>query len=120
MIKCYFCEDNFKSKSAYINHLKNRKIPCIDDKKLWENQKNIVLNNFLKNNITFDKNQIKFINSKLDDCKLLGIPGGGKTRCIIEKIKKCFENKIFNNNFDFLILTFSKRSRLNIFSCYRW
>ena len=113
MYNCYFCKKNIKSKSAFINHLKNRKTPCIEDEELWNNQKNIILDNFYKNNITFDKNQINFINSPLEDCKLLGIPGGGKTRCIIEKIKKCFQLKLFSNNFDFLILTFSKRSRFD-------
>lgn len=113
MYECYFCKTEFKNKSAYISHLKLRKTSCIEDSELWNKQKNIILDNFLKENITFDKKQLKFINSKLEDCKLLGIPGGGKTRCIIEKIKKCFDDKIFNNNFDFIILTFSKRSRFD-------
>ena len=90
MYECYFCKTEFKNKSAYISHLKLRKTSCIEDSELWNKQKNIILDNFLKENITFDKNQLKFINSELKDCKLLGIPGGGKTRCIIEKIKKMF------------------------------
>lgn len=113
MIKCYFCNKELKNKSAYINHLTKRKKACIDDEELWLNQKKIILDKFLQENITFDRNQSNFINYNLNDCKLLGIPGGGKTRCIIEKIKKCFENKIFTNNFDFIILTFSKRSRFD-------
>jgi DNA polymerase III epsilon subunit-like protein len=113
MINCYFCKKEIKTKSAYISHLKFRKKACIEESYRWLKQKKIILDNFLKDNISFDRNQLNFINSDLQDCKLLGIPGGGKTRCIIEKIKKCFQEKIFTNNFDFLILTFSKRSRFD-------
>jgi DNA polymerase III epsilon subunit-like protein len=113
MIKCYFCDRELKTKSAYISHLRFRKKSCIDDCEVWNSKKNEILSDFLNKYITFDINQLKFINSPLIDCKLLGIPGGGKTRCIIEKIKKCFNDKILNTNTDFLILTFSKRSRFD-------
>ena len=49
---------------------------------------------------------MEFINDELIDSKLLGVPGGGKTRCIIEKIKKLFDQPD-----QYLTLTFSKRAR---------
>ena len=55
--------------------------------------------------------QLYFINKTSKNMKLIGIPGGGKTRTIIEKIiymKKIGEIK---TNHDFLILTFSRKSR---------
>ena len=113
MINCYFCNKELKTKSAYISHIKASKNSCIENKKLWLEKKDEILEDFLKKNITFDKNQLKFINAELKNCKLLGIPGGGKTRCIIEKIKKCFDDKILNSTTDFIILTFSKRSRFD-------
>ena len=113
MINCYFCNKELKTKSAYISHLKASKSPCIENYNLWNEKKDEVLKDFLKKNITFDKNQLKFINAELKNCKLLGIPGGGKTRCIIEKIKKCFDDKILSSTTDFIILTFSKRSRFD-------
>ena len=55
--------------------------------------------------------QLYFINKPTTNMKLIGIPGGGKTRTIIEKIiymKKVGEIK---TNHDFLILTFSRKAR---------
>ena len=70
MINCYFCKKEIKNKSAYISHLKLRKKPCIEDADLWFKQKKIVLDNFLKDNISFDRNQLNFINAddKIYDC----------------------------------------------------
>ena len=36
--------------------------------------------------ISYNKEQLEFIQSKIQDCKLLGIPGGGKTASIIGKV----------------------------------
>ena len=54
--------------------------------------------------------QTNFIKNPLENCKLLGIPGGGKTQSIIGKIIHHFENGDFKTNTDFLILTFSRRA----------
>ena len=55
--------------------------------------------------------QLKFINHDLCDMKLIGIPGGGKTRTIIEKIIHMKNDGIIVKNENFLILTFSRKSR---------
>lgn len=54
--------------------------------------------------------QKEFINSPLENSKLLGIPGGGKTTIIIHKILKHTEKKDFTTNNDFLVTTFSKKA----------
>ena len=55
--------------------------------------------------------QLEFINHNLCNMKLIGIPGGGKTRTIIEKIISMRNNHIIEKNENFLILTFSRKSR---------
>lgn len=42
--------------------------------------------------------------------KLYGVPGGGKTHCIIEKLCVLKENGIINDYNDYLVLTFSRRA----------
>jgi thymidine kinase len=54
--------------------------------------------------------QWKFVCSGLSNMKLLGIPGGGKTKTIIDKIVYCHKNKIIKNANEFLVLTFSRRA----------
>lgn len=56
----------------------------------------------------FNEKQLDFINDHLCDAKLLGIPGGGKTRSIIEKIRRCFDHGVFKKNSDCVIVTFSR------------
>ena len=61
-------------------------------------------NTSIKKEVIYNEEQIKFITSPLENCKLIGIPGGGKTESIIGKI-------IYHNLInDFLVLTFSKRA----------
>jgi len=55
--------------------------------------------------------QEQFVNAPLNDAKLLGIPGGGKTRTIIEKIIYLFKNGDLNKNDQFLVLTFSRKAK---------
>ncbi len=56
-----------------------------------------------------NKEQLEFIKSDLDDCCLIGIPGGGKTTTIIKKILYHIDNKTISNK-GFLIITFSKKA----------
>ena len=63
-----------------------------------------------KNDIKYNEEQLSFINEPLDSCKLLGIPGGGKTQSIIGKILYNYTNNIITKNNHFLILTFSRRA----------
>jgi len=60
--------------------------------------------------VNYNDEQLEFINSPLEDCKLLGIPGGGKTQSIIGKVIHHYNNKDINSNNQFLILTFSRRA----------
>lgn len=56
-----------------------------------------------------NKEQLQFINSDIVDCKLIGIPGGGKTTTIIHKILHHMELKEIDKT-NFLIITFSKKA----------
>lgn len=60
--------------------------------------------------IKYNEEQIKFIKSPLENSILLGIPGGGKTQCIIGKIIYHFQKKEFQKNNHYLLLTFSRRA----------
>ena len=44
--------------------------------------------------IIMNENQLLFINSPIENSKLLGIPGGGKTTTIIHKILNHLKKKI--------------------------
>lgn len=59
--------------------------------------------------IKYNDEQLKFINSPLENSKLLGIPGGGKTASIIGKVTHHYNNKEIKLN-EFCILTFSRRA----------
>lgn len=60
--------------------------------------------------IEYNEEQLKFIESPLENSKLLGIPGGGKTASIIGKIIYHYSHKDLSAKDQFLILTFSKRA----------
>lgn len=55
-------------------------------------------------------NQRQFVESKLENSKLLGIPGGGKTTTIIKKIIHHREKNELQNNNSFIIVTFSRKA----------
>lgn len=61
------------------------------------------------NLIPINCKQKEFIESPLEDSKLLGIPGGGKTTIIICKIFKHLEKKELSIN-EFLVTSFSKKA----------
>ena len=67
-------------------------------------------NNNLKNTINYNEEQLDFIKEPLNSCKLLGIPGGGKTQSIIGKILYNYSNNTITKNNQFLILTFSRKA----------
>lgn len=62
------------------------------------------------NQINYNNEQLQFINSPLENSKLLGIPGGGKTQSIIGKVINHHHKKDITVNNEFLILTFSRRA----------
>ena len=62
------------------------------------------------NKLEYNQEQLNFINSPLENSKLLGIPGGGKTASIIGKIIYHYNKREISANDQFLILTFSRRA----------
>lgn len=56
-----------------------------------------------------DEDQLNFINNKMESSILIGNPGCGKTKTIID-----FCIKKFNNSTEFLILTFSKKAQTDL------
>lgn len=109
-MKCILCNKEFSSTSYLTKHY-TKKLPCIQDKDKWLKNKNIYEPD--DSPIFFNKEQLEFINSPLKDLKLIGIPGGGKTRCIIEKINNHFVKGDYIENNNFMILSFSKRCRFD-------
>ena len=63
-----------------------------------------------ESSIQYNEEQLAFINSPLESSILLGIPGGGKTQCIIGKIIHHFKRKEFQKTSHYLLLTFSRRA----------
>ena len=105
---CVLCNKNFASHNFLLRHYL-KKTPCVKDKDKWSKNKEL----YIQKKIVFNEDQLKFINSSLKDMKLIGIPGGGKTRCIIEKINNHFIKEDYQTNNNFMILSFSKRCRLD-------
>lgn len=64
------------------------------------------------NNLLEDCNeeQKKFILEPLANAKLIGIPGGGKTTTIVKKILYHKLNKDLKDNYNYIIVTFSKKA----------
>jgi len=75
----------------------------------YGNEKKSLVSN-IEIKINYNEEQLEFIHFPLEDCKLLGIPGGGKTQSIIGKINYHYNEKVLNNTNEFLILTFSRRA----------
>ena len=57
-----------------------------------------------------NEEQLQFINHPLCDMCLLGIPGGGKTKTIIDKIYHMKKNKEILNGSEFFIIYIFKES----------
>lgn len=60
--------------------------------------------------MNLNADQLDFINSPLEDSKLMGIPGGGKTTTIIHKILNLFNTKQLVVKGEFLVTTFSRKA----------
>lgn len=58
-----------------------------------------------------NKEQLEFIGSGLCNLKLLGVPGGGKTRCIIRHVLSNLKAGRYVTTQDYLVLTFSKSAQ---------
>ena len=93
----------------------------ISKQKLIEQDIENTLNDLLKKDNVIIKPQLKscqdnnyqtkFITGDFEDAKLMGIPGGGKTRTIIERIIYLNNNKIIRDPREVLVLTFSRKAR---------
>ncbi len=70
---------------------------------------------FMKSNGTLsnglNENQLNFARSEIKHARLIGNPGCGKTRSIIEYCLDKFEKKIISKSSDFIIATFSKNAQ---------
>ena len=55
---------------------------------------------------TPNEEQLEFIHTEAEAMKLLGIPGGGKTKTIIDKIMYMHHTGLITKNSEFMILTF--------------
>ena len=116
-MECILCKKILNDKSGLIKHYIKSK-PCINDSLIWlkNKEKYLKKNELIKPNyksISFNKEQLEFIEFPIKDLKLLGIPGGGKSRSIIEKIFRHKQRGEYINNTEYLILSFSKRSRFD-------
>jgi hypothetical protein len=65
--------------------------------------------------ITYNEEQTQFIESPLENSKLIGIPGGGKTQSVIGKILYHLLQNDFYKSSHYLILTFSKKTNIDFF-----
>ena len=70
----------------------------------------MITGEYTNHKIEYNKEQNEFIKSPLENSKLLGIPGGGKTASIIGKIIYHYNKRDITANDQFLILTFSRRA----------
>src|ERR1700733_14438098 len=59
-----------------------------------------------ENNYSFEQQKYIFYNG-LENTKLIGIPGGGKTKCVIGRIQFLISNKFYSKN-EIFVLTFSR------------
>lgn len=57
-----------------------------------------------------NENQQQYAKSSVEDSKLLGIPGSGKTTTIVVKILNHFSDKTFTTKNDFMVCTFSRKA----------
>jgi len=57
--------------------------------------------------------QKKFINNKIENCILIGNPGCGKTKTIIEYCIEKYSKKYINNQNNFLIISYSKKAQID-------
>ena len=63
--------------------------------------------------LTLNENQLKFACSPIENSVLLGNPGCGKTKTIIEYCIHKLENGLITDGKNFIILSFSKKAQLD-------
>jgi DNA polymerase III epsilon subunit-like protein len=124
MFECQLCNGIFKSKPNLVRHLRLRKTPCIEDVERWNVKRFQLVDNLkvskkvikpeeeIKEEVSkYNEKQTEFINSGLDNIRLMGIPGGGKTTSIIAKIVEMKSTSKIESSSEILILTFSRRAK---------
>ncbi len=60
---------------------------------------------------TLNQQQALFVKSDIEQCRLIGNPGCGKTRSIIEFVIDKYKNKCIKTSTHFMIITFSKMAQ---------
>jgi DNA polymerase-3 subunit epsilon len=58
--------------------------------------------------VQLNESQRAFVEMELQNCKLIGVPGGGKTKCIIEKCRYLLRTGVIQSGGEFMIVMFSK------------
>ena len=69
--------------------------------------------NFMNNKLKLDDNQLLFINSPIQNAILIGNPGCGKTKTIIEYCIHKYNNNLIQDSSNFFIISFSKKAQLD-------
>ena len=93
------------SPESILNRENNNSCNYLEDTKEKKNQTENIIPK-----VSYNEEQLKFIQSPIIDCKLLGIPGGGKTQSIIGKVIYHYAQKELTKNNQFIILSFSRRA----------
>ena len=76
---------------------------------------NLLDNKLIEPNIInkLNDNQQQFVDSAIENCIVIGNPGCGKTKTIIEYCIKKYKDKIISSSNGFLIISFSKKAQLD-------
>lgn len=100
------CEKSYEksTKEEAIEHLKNKAISL----NLFENDETTS-----SLSLSLNENQLKFVNSPIETSIVLGNPGCGKTRTIIEYCINKYRNNLISGASSFIILSFSKKAQLD-------
>ena len=62
----------------------------------------------ITHDVRLNESQRAFVEMELQNCKLIGVPGGGKTKCIIEKCRYLLRTGVIQSGGEFMIVMFSK------------
>ncbi len=100
----------FPAKQKKANKTKVSELEVEENLNELLKKENITITNSAKKDQHNDHQQ-KFVTSVFEDAKLMGIPGGGKTRTIIERIIYLNKNSIIKSSDNVLVLTFSRKAR---------
>ena len=111
-----FNGETIRFEKSYLKLTKEDALKLLEDKvnnyngvTSHKNEICLSMKDHFKNTI-YNEEQIKFINSTLENSSLLGIPGGGKTQSIIGKIIHHYLKKDIIKSYNYKVYTFSRRA----------